>query len=364
MRAADESRWLLWLGALAAVRAAVPLVALASGGLLPGFPPYSYEGPRGDASGYIDTARALISAGASYRLLLAGPRRGRCRGSTRGAVGVAPLPRRPPLGDRGLRRVCLVPASRRSFCGIEAQAPAGAVGWPAPAQHPAAAVPGDRLDRRRGRGRGRHRPRDRGEHRHHLRDRVHRRARDRQPADRGRRGGAVHVLAVPDLAAPRRADLGEQRLGDRGGTRALHRAGLDGVRRSRDSRSHSCVAARRGRPWRPGSRSATPSRCGRRTSSSRSPPRSCSRRSGTGAAPAGSSRAASAVLPIVLAFLPKKRGYDLELARDQTGLPLWSNDYLASTFTDSSVWRPLLLAVLAAARGGRRAGAAARAASR
>ena len=53
-----------------------------------------------------------------------------------------------------------------------------------------------------------------------------------------------------------------------------------------------------------------------------------------------------AVLPIVLAFLPKKRGYDLELARDQTGLPLWSNDYLVTTFTDSSVWRPLLLALL------------------
>ena len=52
------------------------------------------------------------------------------------------------------------------------------------------------------------------------------------------------------------------------------------------------------------------------------------------------------VLPIVLAFLPKKRGYDLELARDETGLPLWSNDYLLSTFTDSTVWRPLLLALL------------------
>ena len=52
------------------------------------------------------------------------------------------------------------------------------------------------------------------------------------------------------------------------------------------------------------------------------------------------------MLPIVLAFLPKKRGYDLALERDETGLPLWSNDYLVSTFTDSSVWRPLLLAVL------------------
>ncbi len=52
------------------------------------------------------------------------------------------------------------------------------------------------------------------------------------------------------------------------------------------------------------------------------------------------------VLPIVLAFLPKKRGYDLALVRDETGLPLWSSDYLLSTYTDASVWRPLLLAVL------------------
>src|SRR5918995_1200670 len=52
------------------------------------------------------------------------------------------------------------------------------------------------------------------------------------------------------------------------------------------------------------------------------------------------------VLPIVLAFLPKKRGYDLALARDETGLPLWSNDYLITTFTEASVWRPLLLALL------------------
>jgi hypothetical protein len=52
------------------------------------------------------------------------------------------------------------------------------------------------------------------------------------------------------------------------------------------------------------------------------------------------------VLPIVIAFLPKKRGYDLELVRDEAGMPLWSNDYLITTFTDSSVYRPLLLAML------------------
>jgi hypothetical protein len=52
------------------------------------------------------------------------------------------------------------------------------------------------------------------------------------------------------------------------------------------------------------------------------------------------------ILPIVLAFLPKKRGYDLELARDPSGEPLWSSGYFFSAFSDSSVWRPLLLTVL------------------
>ena len=129
MRAADGSRWLLWLGALAAVRAAIPLVALAFGGLLPGFPSYSYEGPRGDASGYIDTARALISAGAASasccRVLVAV--------AVAGALAARWAWRRYP-GDRhwviaGSAALvsCLLAAV---ILRIEAQAPAGAVGWP------------------------------------------------------------------------------------------------------------------------------------------------------------------------------------------------------------------------------------------
>jgi hypothetical protein len=51
------------------------------------------------------------------------------------------------------------------------------------------------------------------------------------------------------------------------------------------------------------------------------------------------------VVPIMLAFLPKKSGYDLNLAR-RAGTPLWSNDYLVSTFTKSSIWRPELLVLL------------------
>ena len=80
--------------ALAAARAAIPLLALAFGGALPGFPSYSYQGPRGDASGYIETARALISAGAGLRRPPAGSLRGarrRCS-SERGGPGAAIRP--------------------------------------------------------------------------------------------------------------------------------------------------------------------------------------------------------------------------------------------------------------------------------
>ena len=51
----------------------------------------------------------------------------------------------------------------------------------------------------------------------------------------------------------RGADLGEQRLGDRGGARALHRAGLDRVRRRRARARARAKVGRRGPWWRPGS---------------------------------------------------------------------------------------------------------------
>lgn len=59
--AAAGGRWGLSLAVLVAVRALVPLAALAaSGRALPGLPRYDY-GYRGDASGYYSTARAILS---------------------------------------------------------------------------------------------------------------------------------------------------------------------------------------------------------------------------------------------------------------------------------------------------------------
>ena len=124
-----DRRWLLWLGVLAVVRAAIPLLALSFGGALPGFPDYSYRGPRGDASGYIDTARAIISAGAGLRLLLPVL----LLVAVAGLLALRWAWRRYP----GERHWVIAAAAALVFCiaaavilQIGAQAPAGAVGWP------------------------------------------------------------------------------------------------------------------------------------------------------------------------------------------------------------------------------------------
>ena len=124
-----DRRWLLWLGVLAAVRAAIPLLALAFGGAVPGFPDYAYRGPRGDASGYIDTARAIISAGASFRLLLPVL----LLVAVAGLLGLRWAWRRYPAE----RHWVIAGAAALVFClaaavilQIESQAPAGAIGWP------------------------------------------------------------------------------------------------------------------------------------------------------------------------------------------------------------------------------------------
>lgn len=339
-----DRRWLLWLGVLAAVRAAIPLAALAFGGAIPSFPSYSYEGPRGDASGYIDTARAIISAGASLRLLL----------PVLFAVAVAGA-----LGARWAwrsyphqRHWVIAGASALVFClaaaailNIDSQAPAGAVGWPLLLSIPL--LPFRVIG--------------------WIDDEV-----------------AVGVGIALAIVANAVTILATAFVGHRaGGSRriGLAAAGLFtfwpfltwlllGERTWRNSAweieaglelytepvSTACVAGGialvlvRARPswalvaagialgyaiavrptnivfaaavalllaWERDWRSAVRFVVGGLT-----------------------------VLPIVLAFLPKKRGYDLELVRDETGLPLWSNDYIVSTFTDSSVWRPLLLALL------------------
>ena len=247
MRAADRSRWLLWLGALAAVRAAIPLVALASGGLLPGFPSYSYEGPRGDASGYIDTARALISAGASFGSLLPVL----VAVAVAGAFAARWAWRRFP-GDRhwviaasAAFVSCLLAAV---ILRIEAQAPAGAVGWPLLLSIPllpfrvigwiddevavgvgiALAIVANTVT-------------------------IFATAFIGERATGSRRvgvGAAALFTFWPFLIWLLLGEQtwAEQRLGDRGGPRALHRARLDGVRRGRDRARARAQDGRRG-PW-------------------------------------------------------------------------------------------------------------------
>ena len=344
MRAADGSKWLLWLGALAAVRAAIPLLALASGGLLPGFPSYSYEGPRGDASGYIDTARAIISAGASFRLLLPVL----IAVALAGALAARWAWRRYP-GDRhwviaaaAAFVSCLLAAV---ILRIEAQAPAGAVGWPLLLSLPL--LPFRLVG--------------------WIDDEV------------AVGVGIALAIAANTVTIFATAFIGERASGSRQvglGAAALFTfwpflvwlllgeqtwensawAIEAGLELYTEPVSTACVAAGlafalvRGRP--PWAAVAAGLALGYATAvrptnvvfaaavailfAAERDWRSAGRLVAGGAA----------VLPIVLAFLPKKRGYDLALERDETGLPLWSSDYLASSFTEASVWRPLLLAVL------------------
>ena len=344
MRAADGSRWLLWLGALAAVRAAVPLAALAFGGLLPGFPPYSYEGPRGDASGYIDTARAIISAGAGLGLLL--PLLFAV--AVAGAVAARWAWRRYP-GDRhwviagaAALASCLLAAV---ILDIEAQAPAGAVGWPLLLSLPLVPFRVVGL----------------------IDDEV------------AVGVGIAIAIAANTVTIFATAFIGERATGSRRigvaaaalftfwpfliwlllGERTWRNSAWEieaGLELYTEPVSTACVAAGialvlvRGRPpWAVVAAGivfgyATAVRPTNIVFAAAAAILFASERDwrSAGRLVAGG----VAVLPIVLAFLPKKRGYDLELERDQTGLPLWSNDYLVSTFTDSSVWQPLLLALL------------------
>ena len=339
-----DRRWLLWLGALAVVRAAIPLAALAFGGALPGFPDYSYRGPRGDASGYIDTARTIISAGASFRLLLPVL----VMVAIAGLLVVRWAWRRYPSA----RHWVLAGGSALVFClaaavilKIESQAPAGAVGWPLLLSIPL--LPFRAI----------------GWIDNEVAVGV---------------GIAVAILAnavtIFATAFIGRRVTGSRRvgllaaslftfwpflvwllLGERTWTNSAweNEAGLELYT---EPLSTACVAGGiafalvRGRP--PWALVAAGIALG--YSIAVRPTNLCFAAAvvallawerdwrSVGRFVVGG----LTVLPIVIAFLPKKRGYDLELARDETGLPLWSNDYLASTFTDSSVYRPLLLAVL------------------
>jgi hypothetical protein len=344
MRAADSSTWLRWLVVLAAVRAAIPLAALAFGGLLPGFPSYSYEGPRGDANGYIAAARAIISAGASFGVLL--PVLFAVLAA--GLIGARWAWRRYP-GDRhwviaasaGLV-ACLLAAV---ILKIEGQAFAGAVGWPlllslalvpfrvvgwidnevAVGVGIALAIVANTVT-------------------------IFATAFIGLRVTGSRRIGVAAAALFTFWPFLIWLLLGEQTWEN---SAWAIEAGLELYS---EPLSTACVATGialtliRGRPsW---AVVAAGIAFGYATAV---------RPTNIVFAVAAALLFASerdwrstwrflvggvAVLPIMVAFLPKKVGYDLELARDQTGLPLWSNDYLVSTFTDASVWRPLLLALL------------------
>ena len=344
MRAADASRWLLWLGALAAVRAAIPLVALAFGGALPGFPSYSYEGPRGDANGYIDTARAIISAAAGLGLLLPVF----FAVLVAGALGARWAWRRHP-GDRhwviaasaGLLS-CLLAAV---ILNLDGQASAGAVGWPLLLSLPlvpfrvigwiddevavgvgiALAIVANTVT-------------------------IFATAFIGHRVTGSRRVGIAAAALFTFWPFLTWLLLGEQ-------TWENSAWAIDaGLELYTEPVSTALVAGGlalalvRGRPpWALVTAGivfgyATAVRPTNIVFAAAAAILFASERDwrSVGRLVVGG----VAVLPIMLAFLPKKRGYDLELARDETGLPLWSNDYLITTFTDSTVYRPLLLVLL------------------
>jgi hypothetical protein len=339
------TRWLLCLGTFALVRAAMPLAALAaSGHKVPGFPPYRYDGPQGDAGGYISVARAIISAGAGFGLLLALLLVVAVAGvlAARSAWRRFPESRHWVVAATVALASCLAAAV---ILRIEGQAPAGAVGWPLVLSVPL------------------------------LPFRVIGWIDDEVAFGVGIAisilANAVTIFATAIIGF---LTTGSRRVG-------LVAAGLftfwpflvllllgeqtwensaweidAGLALYTEPLSKACVAAglalalANGRPpWAMGaagngSGNATP---GRPTNIvfavvaailfvSERDWRSVWRLAVGGLT----------VMPVVLAFLPKKRGYELELARDPSGQPLWSSDYVVSAFSDSSVWQPLLLALL------------------
>ena len=345
MRAPDARRWLLWLAALAAVRAAMPLAALAaSGHQLPGFPPFTYHGPPGDASGYISVARAIISAGAGLGVLLPVV----FVVAAAGLVAARWAWRRYPDNRHWVLAAAVGLVSCLAavvILRIEGQAPAGAVGWPLLLSVPL------------------------------LPFRVIGWIDDEVAFGVGL---AVSILAnaVTIFAT---AFIGYRASGSR--RVGLAAAALftfwpflvslligeetwengaweveTGLALYTEPVSTACIATGialalvRDRP--PWALVAAGVAFGYATA----------------VRPTNVVFAAAvvivlafardwrsawrlvvgglAVLPIVLAFLPKKRGYDLELERTDQGQPLWSNDYIVSTFTESSVWQPLLLVLL------------------
>lgn len=344
-----EERWparddMLWLAGLSAVRAAFPLIALAFGGALPGFPSYSYRGPRGDATGYIATARALISAGAGFGLLLPAL----FAVVVAGFLGARFAWRRYPGGRHWVIAASAALAScllAAVILRIEGQAPAGAVGWPlllslalvpfrvigwidnevAVGVGIAIAIVANAVT-------------------------IFATAFVGQRVSGSRRVGIAAATLFTFWPFLTWLLLGEQTWGNSAWEIET------GLELYTEPMSTACVVTGialvlvRGRPPWAGVTAgivfgyATAVRPTNIVFAAAAAIMFASERDWRSVA--RFVVGGLAVLPIMLAFLPKKRGYDLELARDQTGLPLWSNDYLLSSFTDSSVYRPLLLALL------------------
>jgi hypothetical protein len=341
----SRRRWLLSLGALALVRAAIPLAALAaSGDKLPGFPPYSYDGPKGDAGGYISVARAIISAGASFGLLLPLLLVLAVTGvlAARWAWRRYPDQRHWVVAATVGLVSCLAAAV---ILRIEGQAGAGAVGWPLVLSIPL------------------------------LPFRVLGWIDDEVAFGVGLAvsilANAVTVFATGFIGflatGSRRVGLGAAALFTFWpfliflllGKQTWENSAWEidaGLSLYTEPLSTACVAAGlalvlvKGRPpWAVvaagivfGYAAAVrPTNIVFAVAAALLFAWERDWRSVWRFAVGGVT-----VLPVMLAFLPKKRGYNLELARDDTGAPLWSGDYVVSAFSDSSVWRPLLLAVL------------------
>jgi hypothetical protein len=338
-------RWLYWLGALAVVRAAMPLAALAaSGHQLPGFPPYTYDGPPGDAGGYISVARAIISAGAGLGLLLPG-----IVVLALGALVAARWAwRRYPGAGHWVIAACAGLVSCLAavvILNIEGQAPAGAVGWPLLLSIPL--VPfrvAGWIDEEVAFGVG-------------LAVSIV--------------ANAVTIFATAFIGwrVSGRRQIGlvaaalftfwpflvSLLLGEKTWENGAWEVET-GLALYTEPLSTACVATglalvlTKGRS--PSALVAAGVAFGYATAvrptdivfAAAAAVLLASERDwrSTGRLIVGG----MTVLPIVLAFLPKKRGYDLELARDASGQPLWSDDYIVSTFSDSSVWQPLLLVLL------------------
>lgn len=341
---ADDRRWLIALGGLAALRMALPLAALvASGGQLPGFPPYTYGPLTGDAPGYISTARALISGAAGLGPLLAPL-------ALAAAVGLG-VATRVWRRDRGRRHWALVGGALLVFTlaaaavtQVEGQVAAGAVGWPLLLA--IALLPFRVLDRvgpdvSFGVGLG-----------------------------LALLANAVTVVATGLVG---RFATGSRRIGLLAaalfalwplllwallGSRTWENGTWTvdtGLALYTEPLSTACVAVALAFVLAPGRAPVNLAAAGigfAYAFAVRPTNAVFAAAALAGLALARAYRSAAYVVaggltvaPLVLAFAPRRRGYELAQARDEQGV-LWSLDYVGSSFADSSVWRAEPLALI------------------